>query len=88
MTDQPDERYYLKIGEADATAYMDDNGFVVFDSSLARKGITSSRLANVADTRADQIASGILKEFVEQQRFTRDHRFKSPSETGVIVTGS
>ncbi|TWU40001.1 5-methylcytosine-specific restriction enzyme B [Novipirellula aureliae] len=88
MTNEQPEKLYLKIGEADAVAVMDQSGFTVLEGSTARKEVTSSCRPNVRAIREELIAEGVLQEFGDLYRFMKDHRFAAPSSAGVIVKGS
>ena len=51
MATEEREHFYLKVGEADATGYPVDDGFVVTEQSIVRNTITESLRANIPELR-------------------------------------
>ena len=82
------ELFYLRVGEADATGYPVDDGFVVNEGSVVRNTITDSLRANIPELRKQLLDEGVITEDGGHFRFTRDYKFRSPSGAGAFVKGS
>lgn len=86
MTEQ-DEQYEIKGKDAEGKGVFTDKGFWVKEGSLARREIVPSPQSSVPFVHQRLISEGVLEEYGEHLRFTKDYRFDSPSGAAAAVLG-
>jgi hypothetical protein len=64
-----------------------EDGFVVFEGSIARIEIAPSAVQSLRPQREKLLASGVLEERAGVYVFTQDFLFTSPSTAAAIVLG-
>jgi hypothetical protein len=83
----PDEVFYCRGKDADATGVLTADGFVVRKNSFAWFHIAPASVKAIEPARKKLFDSGVLVDEESHLRFTRDHVFKSPSGAASIVLG-
>jgi hypothetical protein len=79
--------FYAKGGGSDGKGELVEDGFVVFEGSIARIEIAPSAVQSLRPQREKLLASGVLEERAGVYVFTQDFLFTSPSTAAAIVLG-
>lgn len=87
MTIDSNQRFFLKGKDTDAAGSLVEEGFIVEAGSIARKETVPSLSVYNIQAREQLLADQILEEHEGQLRFTKAHKFNSPSGASSAVLG-
>ena len=87
MTIDSNQRFFLKGKDTNAVGFLAEEGFIVEAGSIARKETVPSLSVYNIQAREQLLADQILEEHEGQLRFTKAHKFNSPSGASSAVLG-
>ena len=87
MTIDSNQRFFLKGKDTDAVGFLAEEGFIVEAGSIARKETVPSLSVYNIQAREQLLADQILEKHEGQLRFTKEHKFNSPSGASSAVLG-
>lgn len=82
------EKFYIRAKDTDASGIPTDDGFLVFQQSVATSNPTASMPEHSIRLRERLISEGILKTKNGKLIFTKDYLFKTPSAAATIILGN
>ncbi len=83
----PSHLFFVRGGGSDGTGELVEDGFVVFEGSLARMEVAPSGAQAVNPHRERLLAAGVMEERNGEYVFTQDFLFSSPSTAAAVVLG-
>jgi len=83
----PSHLFYVRGGGSDGKGELVEDGFIVFEGSLARMEVVPSGAHAVNPHRERLLAAGLMEERDGEYVFTQDFLFSSPSTAAAVVLG-
>ncbi len=83
----PSHLFFVRGGGSDGTGELVEDGFVVFEGSLARMEVAPSGAQAVNPHRERLLAAGVMEERNGEYVFTQVLFFSSPSTAAAVVLG-